>query len=248
MFLFRRLSFSFTFNVQHDSFEFHLIFQTIFCTLIWLLGPQFYGQNWKRWLSPILYQAGYDLQELFFNCFAVPTLPEIISTFIPNSFSKLFLKNGKWVHPNTIVPYCFRSKEDSSFFRYLMILSSLKSKFSANSTSPGRAKQSTRSWWSISLTRLWNFSSLSVKLVATTRTLFLSSVHLFIAGFTAGSIPIIGKSKFLRRSSIAMLVAVLHAITRALIFWLARNSAALKIYSLTLPFDFSPYGTFNVSA
>ena len=57
-----------------------------------------------------------------------------------------------------------------------------------------------------------------VKLVATTRTLFLSSVHLFIAGFTAGSIPIIGKSKFLRRSSIAMLVAVLHAITRALIF------------------------------
>gem|GEM_PF-5796554 len=53
--------------------------------------------------------------------------------------------------------------------------------------------------------------------VARTKIFLFSFLVFSTANFTAGSIPIIGKEYFLRRSSITTIVAVLQAITRALI-------------------------------
>ena len=61
-----------------------------------------------------------------------------------------------------------------------------------------------------------------------------------IAGFTAGSIPIIGIEYFWRSSDTAILVAVLQAITMIWAPSFTKNSMALKTYSRTSSFGFGP--------
>ncbi len=95
-------------------------------------------------------------------------------------------------------------------------------------------------------TRLWNLGSFRVISVAKTSTrLWLWA---WTAGFTAGSMPMMGRLKVARRSSMATLVAVLQATTIILGLSLSRNAVISKANRLTVSSDLVPYGTWAVSA
>ena len=68
------------------------------------------------------------------------------------------------------------------------------------------------------------------------------------AGFAAGSIPIIGIEYLFLKSFIAILVAVLQAITIAFTFLDSKKSTASFIYFFTSSLGFVPYGALTLSA
>ncbi|MNC50343.1 hypothetical protein D3C75_995770 [compost metagenome] len=83
-------------------------------------------------------------------------------------------------------------------------------------------------------------ASFSVRLVANTSTRFSLPAVRMTAGFTAGSMPMIGKAYFSRSAFTAMLVAVLQAITSALMPSSTICSTAAKIWPCTSSLGFSP--------